>query len=123
MVLIKQRTNRKVLKLCFQILFFCLFLWFSLSSIQSFYLGEVIYDLIINTDNENVFFPAITLCPNERSNPFMNLKLDQLNLQSRRTTLKCRLHCCQFVFWVEIKTLSSGLLYYFQNNWNIYEFK
>ena len=78
MVLSKQRTNRKVLKLCFQILFFCLFLWFSLSSIKSFYLGEVIYDLIINTDNENVFFPAVTLCPNERSNPFMNLKLDQL---------------------------------------------
>ena len=78
MALSNQITNRKALKFCFQISFFCLFLWFSLSSIQSFYLGEVIYDLIIKTDNEKVFFPAVTLCPNERSNPFMNLKLDQL---------------------------------------------
>ena len=69
--------SKKKLKLSFQFCFYCLFLWFSLKSMKSFYLGEVIYDFVIDNDNEKTIFPGVTLCPNQL-NPFVNLKLEQL---------------------------------------------
>ena len=77
-VIFDQIMSTKTLKCMIQIIFYCLFLWFSVASINSFYLGEVIYDIVIDADNDKVFFPAITLCPNMKINPLMNLKLHQL---------------------------------------------
>ena len=69
--------KKHTLKSILQILFFIGFIWFSLKSLKSFYLGHVVYDIYKDSANEKVYFPAITLCPNPKINPLMNLKLDK----------------------------------------------
>ena len=55
-----------------------MFIWFSMKSINSFYEGSVIYEIYKDSANEKVHFPAITVCPNPKLNPLMNLKLNQM---------------------------------------------
>ena len=69
--------KKHTLKSILQILFFIGFIWFSLKSLKSFYLGHVVYEIYKDSANEKVYFPAITLCPNPKINPLMNLKLDK----------------------------------------------
>lgn len=71
--------KKHTLKSILQILFFIGFIWFSLKSLKSFYLGHVVYEIYKDSANEKVYFPAITLCPNPKINPLMNLKLDKLH--------------------------------------------
>ena len=69
--------KKHTLKSILQILFIIGFIWFSLKSLKSFYLGHVVYEIYKDSSNEKVYFPAITLCPNPKINPLMNLKLDK----------------------------------------------
>ena len=69
--------KKHTLKSILQIIFFIGFIWFSLKSLKSFYLGHVVYEIYKDSANEKVYFPAITLCPNPKINPLMNLKLDK----------------------------------------------
>ena len=69
--------KKHTLKSILQILFIIGFIWFSLKSLKSFYLGHVVYEIYKDSANEKVYFPAITLCPNPKINPLMNLKLDK----------------------------------------------
>ena len=71
--------KKHTLKSILQILFIIGFIWFSLKSLKSFYLGHVVYEIYKDSANEKVYFPAITLCPNPKINPLMNLKLDKLH--------------------------------------------
>ena len=69
--------KKQTMKYLIQIFFFFWFIWFSWKSIQSFYLGNVVYEIYKDSANEKVYFPAITLCPNPIINPLMNLELDE----------------------------------------------
>ena len=77
--------KKQTLKFLIQVFFFFWFIWFSWKSIRSFYLGHVIYDLYKDSANEKVYFPAITLCPNPKINPLMNLKLDKFQKDNNIT--------------------------------------
>ena len=70
--------KKQTTKYLIQLFFFFWFIWFSWKSIKSFYLGNVVYEIYKDSANEKVYFPAITLCPNPKINPLMNLKLNQL---------------------------------------------
>ena len=70
--------KKETLKYIIQFGFYCMFIWFSMKSVKSFYEGSVIYEIYKDSANEKVYFPAITLCPNPKINPLMNLKLNQL---------------------------------------------
>ena len=72
--------KKQTIKFLIQIFFFFWFIWFSWKSIRSFYLGHVIYDLYKDSANEKVYFPAITLCPNPKINPLMNLNLEEFGI-------------------------------------------
>ena len=72
--------KKHTLKSILQILFFIGFIWFSLKSLKSFYLGHVVYEIYKDSANEKVYFPAITLCPNPKINPLMNLNLEEFGI-------------------------------------------
>ena len=77
--------KKQTIKFLIQVFFFFWFIWFSWKSIRSFYLGHVIYDLYKDSANEKVNFPAITLCPNPKINPLMNLNLYEFAIDKNIT--------------------------------------
>ena len=77
--------KNQAIKYLIQIFFFFWFIWFSWKSIKSFYLGNVVYEIYKNSANEKIFFPAITLCPNQKMNPLVNLKLDEFGYDKNIT--------------------------------------
>ena len=59
-----------------------------MKSVQSFYNGNVIYEIYKDSANQKVYFPAITICPNPKLNPLLNLKLNQFAEDRNMFTVK-----------------------------------
>ena len=72
-------------KYAIQITFYIVFCYFSFNSLKHFYNGSIVYETIHNFDNKDVPFPSITLCPAQKANNLVNLKINKmakdLNLQ------------------------------------------
>ena len=79
--------NEKYLKYGVNFFFLLLFLIFSGSSVYSWILGEVVYNLVHRMDHDPVF-PSVTVCPTQDINPLMNLKVKKFmmdfNLSSEK---------------------------------------
>ena len=73
----KSKMKKHNLKYMIQFGFACMFVVYSFKSVISFYFGDVVYEIYKNVENDKVYFPAITLCPTQKINPLMNLKLQQ----------------------------------------------
>ena len=69
--------KKQCLKYMIQFGFACMFIVYSFKSVKSFYFGDVVFEIYKNVENDKVYFPAITLCPTQKINPLMNLKLQQ----------------------------------------------
>ena len=72
-----------------------------MKSVQSFYNGNVIYEIYKDSANQKVYFPAITICPNPKLNPLLNLKLNQFAEDRNMSTVK-------FQSYSVFKTLKSA---------------
>ena len=58
----------------------------SISTLLFYYfLPERIHKINKDSANEKVYFPAITLCPNPKINPLMNLNLDVFGIDKNIT--------------------------------------
>ena len=73
----KSKMKKHYIKYMIQFGFACMFIVYSFNSVISFYFGDVVYEMYKNVENDKVYFPAITLCPTQKINPLMNLKLQQ----------------------------------------------
>ena len=71
---------RGIVKIGAKILFSCLFLYYSMTSLKSWVDGEVSYSLI-NRKQPNMMFPSVTLCPSQDKNPLMNIKIGFLKAE------------------------------------------
>ena len=71
---------RGIVKIGAKILFSCLFLYYSMTSLKSWVDGEVSYSLI-NRKQLNMMFPSVTLCPSQDKNPLMNIKIGLLKAE------------------------------------------
>lgn len=64
---------------CFvQLVYFILFFVFSISSLDSFISGDVVYVISHDKENKKVPFPSITLCPSLETNKLVNLKINDI---------------------------------------------
>ena len=64
---------------CFvQLVYFILFFVFSISSLDSFISGDVVYIISHDKENKKVPFPSITLCPSLETNKLVNLKINDI---------------------------------------------
>ena len=69
---------KETIKYFILLIFFCLFLYFSASSLGSFYNGDVIYDTAQDNNNDKLPFPSMTLCPAMQLNQLVNLKINRI---------------------------------------------
>ena len=70
---------KETIKYFILLIFFCLFLYFSASSLGSFYNGDVIYDIVAqDNNNDKLPFPSMTLCPAMQLNQLVNLKINRI---------------------------------------------
>ena len=63
-----------------KIIFSCLFLLYSMISLETWIRGDVAYNLI-NRRQPNIMFPSVTLCPSQDKNPLMNIKIGLLRAE------------------------------------------
>ena len=69
---------KETIKYFILLIFFCFFLYFSASSLGSFYNGNVIYDTAQDNNNDKLPFPSMTLCPAMQLNQLVNLKINRI---------------------------------------------
>ena len=69
---------KETIKYFILLIFFCFFLYFSASSLGSFYNGNVIYDTAQDNNNDKLPFPSMTLCPAMQLNQLVNLKINKI---------------------------------------------
>ena len=68
----------RVFKKIVAVIFFGLFLIFSLSALRAYYYGDIVHNVFFDFENEIIQFPSITLCPSLEMNTLVNLKLNEI---------------------------------------------